>query len=289
MSSATRTRRNQWARELDDIVRAVSGGFLFGIPLLYTMEVWQIGAAINGQRMAVALVVSFAIVFLLNRTAGFRRGRTSGLGETLIDTTQALAISLVATADILFLLRRITLATPSDEALGKVIYEAVPFALGAAVASQLLSGGRSQGGGGGGQPGDEGGLRGVLKDLGATAIGATFIGFTIAPTQEVPLLAANLSPPWFLALMAASLLISYAIVFEAGFADQRSRQRQRGIFQRPVSETIVSYLVALLVAAVMLWFFRQFGLEDPWHLWLKYTIVLGLPAAVGGAAGRIAV
>ncbi len=129
----------------------------------------------------------------------------------------------------------------------------------------------------------------MLKDLGATAIGATFIGFTIAPTQEVPLLAANLSPPWFLALMAASLLISYAIVFEAGFADQRSRQRQRGIFQRPVSETIVSYLVALLVAAVMLWFFRQFGLEDPWHLWLKYTIVLGLPAAVGGAAGRIAV
>ncbi len=150
MSSATRTRRNQWARELDDIVRAVSGGFLFGIPLLYTMEVWQIGAAINGQRMAVALVVSFAIVFLLNRTAGFRRGRTSGLGETLIDTTQALAISLVATAGILFLLRRITLATPPDEALGKVIYEAVPFALGAAVASQLLSGGRSQGGGGGG-------------------------------------------------------------------------------------------------------------------------------------------
>ena len=303
-----RTRRSQWAAELDDLVRAVSGGFLFSIPLLYTMEVWWVGTFVNGRRMAIALVVTFVIVFLLNRSAGFRKGRRNRLADTLMETTQALSIGLVCTAGILFLLRRVTLETPPDEALGKVIYEAVPFALGVAVASQFLNGDRSQsedgrggpdagGGGQGAQQGadsrrgqnDRSGLRGTLRDLGATVVGAMFIGFTIAPTAEVPMLAAGLHPPGLLALMAASLLLSYGIVFESGFADQRARRQQRGIFQRPISETIVSYLVSLLVAAGMLWFFRQFGLEDPWHMWLKYTIVLGLPAAVGGAAGRLAV
>ena len=311
MSRRSQTGRSPWAAELDDLVRAVSGGFLFSIPLLYTMEVWWVGTFVNGRRMAIALAATFVVVFLLNRSAGFRKGQRRRLSDTLVETVQALAIALVATAGILFLLRRVTLATPPDEALGKVIYEAVPFALGVAVASQFLSGDRSQSGGGrggpdaggggqGGQGGQQGAdsrrgqpdrseLRGTLRDLGATVVGAMFIGFTIAPTEEVPMLAAGLNPPGLLALMAVSLLISYGIVFESGFADQRSRRRQQGIFQRPISETIVSYLVALLVAAGMLWFFRQFGLEDPWHMWLKYTIVLGLPAAVGGAAGRLAV
>ncbi len=297
MSGAARPRRNQWAEELNDIVRAVSGGFLFSIPLLYTMEVWWVGTYINAQRMALALAATFVIVFLLGRSAGFRKGQTSRLSDTLVQTVQALGVSLIATAGILYLLRRITLATPLDEALGKVIYEAVPFALGVALANQFLSGGRDQSQGGGSPRQGDGGqgradhpqLRGTLRDLGATAIGAIFIGFTIAPTTEVPMLAASLSGPWLLALMAASLLISYGIVFASGFADQGARQRQQGLFQRPISETVASYLVSLLMAALMLWFFRQVGLEDSWQMWLQYSIVLGLPTTIGGAAGRLAV
>ena len=103
------------------------------------------------------------------------------------------------------------------------------------------------------------------------------------------MLAADMTAPWLLALMAASLAISYGIVFESGFADARKRRQQRGIFQRPISETVVAYLVSLTVAALMLWFFKQFGTDDPWNVWLHYTVVPGLPAAVSGAAGRIAV
>lgn len=52
---------------------------------------------------------------------------------------------------------------------------------------------------------------------------------------------------------------------------------------------MLSYLVSLLSAAFMLWFFHRLGPNDPWQIWLSYTIVLGLPATVGGAAGRLAV
>ena len=86
--------------------------------------------------------------------------------------------------------------------------------------------------------------------------------------------------------MAASLLASYGIVFVAGFGDQEGRHTQEGPFQRPITETVVSYLVSLGVAAVLLWLFQRGG--APFDDLLTRVVVLGFPAAVGGAAGRLA-
>jgi hypothetical protein len=36
MGATKNTTRNPWSAELDDLIRAASGGFLVGIPLLYT-------------------------------------------------------------------------------------------------------------------------------------------------------------------------------------------------------------------------------------------------------------
>lgn len=132
-------------------------------------------------------------------------------------------------------------------------------------------------------------LHATFADVGATIIGATVIAFSIAPTDEIPMLAAAASPPWQLAMIATSLLISYCIVFQAGFSDQQKRKQQKGIFQLPSSETIMSYLVSLLVSAFMLWFFQKLTFSDPWTMWLDHTLMLGLPATIGGAAGRLAI
>ncbi len=129
----------------------------------------------------------------------------------------------------------------------------------------------------------------TFADLGATLIGAMVIAFNIAPTDEVPMLASAISPPWLLALMAASLVISYAIVFQAGFSDQQKRRQQKGIFQRPLSETTISYLVSLLASGLMLFFFQKVTFADPWMMWLEHILILGLPATIGGAAGRLAI
>jgi uncharacterized membrane protein len=60
------------------------------------------------------------------------------------------------------------------------------------------------------------------------------------------------------------------------------------VLQHPVTETAVCYLIALATAAVMLWFFQRFDAGAPWQQTLSHVIVLGLPASVGGAAGRLA-
>ncbi|MEH2071223.1 MAG: TIGR02587 family membrane protein [Nostoc sp.] len=289
--------KNVWWSEINDIIRGACGGFLFGIPLLYTMEVWWIGSLAKPQLMMMAIALMFIVVFLLNLTEGFRKRRyTSQARQAAMDTVEAMAIGIACSAFVLLLLRELTLETSLRESLGKIIFESVPFTLGVALAKQFL--GDTRNGNGEEQTAlqdtsasknNQNQLNATLSDIGGTLIGATIIAFNIAPTDEVTMLAAAASPPWELAIIAASLLISYGIVFQAGFSDQRKRREQKGIFQRPSSETIMSYLVSLLAGTFMLWFFQKLTLSDPWTMWLDRSLVLGLPATIGGAAGRLAI
>ena len=131
--------------------------------------------------------------------------------------------------------------------------------------------------------------RTTLSDAGAALLGAIVIGSSIAPTDEIPMIASSLSPVRLLLLMASSLLLSYIIVFEANFGAQRQRRSQRGFFQSPISETIAAYLISLAAAMLMLWLFQVIRVGDPINQWVSYIIVLGLPTTIGGAAGRLAV
>ncbi len=283
-------RKNVWRSEINDIIRGTCGGFLFGIPLLYTMEVWWIGSLAKPQLMMTAIALMFIGVFLLNKSEGFRkRQRRKRPYEAVVDTVEAIAIGLACSSFILFLLQELTIETPLKESLGKIIFESVPFTLGVALANHFLGDAEGSNAGETEKKKPKSEISATLADLGATVIGATVIAFNIAPTDEIPMLAATVSPSWQLAIIATSLIVSYGIVFQAGFADQQKRRQQKGIFQRPSGETIMSYLVSLLAAAMMLWFFQKLTLSDPWTMWLDHTLMLGLPATIGGAAGRLAI
>ncbi|MUG99015.1 TIGR02587 family membrane protein [Scytonema sp. UIC 10036] len=293
MEIAKNRKKKIWKSEINDIIRGSCGGFLFGIPLLYTMEVWWIGSRAKPPMVLLAVALMFVVVFLLNRTEGFKKHRRNCPPyQSITDTVEAMAIGVSCSAFVLILLQEITPTTPLKEALGKTVFESVPFTLGVALANHFLGDSRNpdaqaQTNSKNNQNSQE--LSATLADIGATLIGATVIAFNIAPTDEVPMLAAAVSPPWVLIILASSLVISYGIVFEAGFSNQQKRRQQKGIFQRPLSETVMSYLVSLLAATFMLWFFQQLTFNDPWTIWLEHTVLLGLPATIGGAAGRLAV
>nr|MBA2337079.1 DUF2391 family protein [Acidimicrobiia bacterium] len=199
--------------------------------------------------------------------------------------------------------------TPLGEALGKIVYEALPFCIGIGVAAHILRGGRDESDddteseddtgdkddGSEDDTGDEDaeadenaadeGLNGTVVDLGATLIGAVVISLPMAPTDEIAALAASLDPTRLLALIGLTLVAGYGIVFVAGFSNQEQRHSQQGIFQRPLSETVAAYLVALGAAWAMLALFQNAG--GPWTATLSEVVVLGLPATIGGAAGRL--
>lgn len=276
-----------WRDELVDLARAASGGLVFGVPLLYTMEIWWVGSHTQPETLLLLLGFLFVPIVALMMTSGFRTAREIRVRDAVGDAIEALAIGLVVTTLVLVVLRQITLDTPSIVGLGRVVHECIPFCLGVAVARFLLQGDPSVAEDDSSDAPDVRTLNSNVADVGAAALGAAFISLSIAPTDEVPMLASTMAPGWQLLVMGASITISYVIVFVAGFTGQDRRHRQRGVFQHPVTETLVSYLVGLIVAALLLTVFQRSGSPAP--AFVAHVVVLGLPAAVGGAIGRLAI
>ncbi len=272
--------------EINDFLRGSSGAFLFGVPFLFTMEVWWKGNFTSVPRMIIALLLTYLSLLALNRFEGFRKEGASPWSRTILDSFEGLAIALVSATVGLFLIRVLTFEAGLQVTLGRIVMETVPFGIGVGITNTFLYSDENQ---------EKGGVRfadhawkGTLLDAAATVFGATIIAFNIAPTDEIPKIASGMSPLWLLVIIAASLGLSYIIVFEANFGSQEARMNQPGIFQSPITETVISYLLSLLMAAGMLWLFQLVRTTDPLEQWVSYAIVLGLPSSLGGAAGRLA-
>ena len=276
-----------WRDETRDQVRALSGGLLFGIPLLFTMEIWWVGSHTSPTQMALILAVTFLLCAVLTHVAGFRDEADISLGDTLMDTVEAVAMGLVVSAAVLLVLQEITFDEPVADVLGNVIYNGITASIGVSLAAQFFKGAADSSGED--PPEDESEWVGTAVDLGASAIGTVFVASTIAPTDEIPMLAAVSTPGWLLVIIAFSLVVSYCVVFVSGFAKQEQRHQQRGVLQHPVTETVAAYVVALIVCAAALLAFQRVNLTESWQLWTPEILILGLPGAIGGAAGRLAV
>jgi putative integral membrane protein (TIGR02587 family) len=120
-------------------------------------------------------------------------------------------------------------------------------------------------------------------------VGGIFISLPLAPTDEIPMLAAEMGYWHEIALVAFSLVITYAIVFESGFNPEDGGGSSRGPFQHPITETIVAYLVSLVIAFAALFLFDRVDFNDPLQFILSHVLVLGLPTTIGGAAGRLVI
>ncbi len=296
--------------ELNDLVRGLCGGFLFGTPLLYTMEVWWIGSSVRPPQLAGVLLTTLLCTYLLSRTAGFRKSQATTEREAIGDAVEAIALGILCSTIMLIILRQITFETSLNGALGQIIFESVPFSLGVTLANQFLRGSdesdsssdssSSAGPLSNQSPGQsqlnkidrllpEDNLNETISDIGATLLGALIIAFSIAPTDEVTVLVAAVSGPWLLLTIFISLLLSYCIVFQANFTRQEQRRLQSGFFQGPLTETVFSYLLSLTAASLMLSFFGKIDPDANISLAFRQILILGLPATIGGAAGRLAV
>lgn len=296
--SLARSRPGPWEKELDDLGRAFSGAFLFGTPLLFTMEMWEIGAFTPPWKLLLILALAFGANIMLAYFAGFKREST--FFDNLNQAVEALAVGALAAIAVLLVLSRIEWGDPLDSILGKIIVQTMPLSIGASVANALFS--RSESGGGenggeensGGESESEGSkeksnpILVTLSTFGKAAGGALFIGFSIAPTDEVRILAAELDYGHELAVIALSLLITYLIVFESGFSRRSGNDTgsEKGLFERPITETVSAYVVSLLVALVALYLFNQVQFGEPIDQVFSKVLVLGMPAAIGSAAGR---
>lgn len=280
--------REQVSSELDDYARGAAGGFLFGIPLLYTMELWITGLTISMPHALLLLVLSIFIAAVFVVTIGFRQENPLRARDIAAETVDAVGISLVVTVVSLLLLGRIDLGTPLDIVVGRIAIELLPVSLGVAIANHLLP---RQGNREGDKDDRDSGstINPTVRELVAAAAGALLLSLNMAPTDEIAMLVGELSEFQLVAMMLFSLLVSYMIVFEAEFHNQDARRATEGVLQHPLTETVVAYLIALAVSASVMWLIGAFSDDPSLGTILGMTVVLGFPGALGAAAGRLAV
>ena len=275
-----------WADERDAFIRAFAGAFIFGVPLLFTMEMWWIGEHGDARKLLALLGVALLANFGLAYAAGFKRETT--FVSHVDEAVDAMAVGIAGAAIMLTILNQIRPGDPIGSIVGKIALQAVPLSIGASAANQVFTEGRSRHGNGNGeQSGDDPmpAWQGLFSDVGATAIGGVFVGASIAPTDEIPMIAAALDYWHLIAVVAFSLLLSYGIVFASGF----DLQRAEGPFQHPFTDTMLSYLVSLVISFIALYLFNQVMLDDPLLTIVEQVIVLSVPTTIGGAAGRLVV
>ncbi len=278
--------KRQWGQEFIRTIRLFSGAFLFGIPFVYTMEMWWIGMYVDLWKLLLFIAIAFFVGVTLIYFSTPQNKRD--LPGSFMQTVNSVAVGILSSLLVLVVLNEINLTVPLRSAVGMTAVMTVPLSIGASASTSILGTKQSQNRQGNPKNQHKGSQwRKLANDIGATAAGGIFIGLPIAPTREVPRLAATMGYWNLLMVIALSLAVTYLIVFVAGFTASNAPYRSSGPFQHPLTETVLAYILSLLIALVTLYLFGVIHFSQPLYPLMQHVLVLGLPTTVGGAAGRL--
>lgn len=271
-------------RSVREYARGVVGGLIFSLPLLYTMEVWWAGFIARPQDLLLYLATGFLLLFGYNRYAGLHRD-ASWL-EVGFEAVEEMGLGLLVATGLLWLVGQIDATLTANEAVGKIVVEAVTVAIGISVGSAQLGtsgkedlGMKSKGGK------DEPPL-GMSGQVVLSACGAVLFASNVAPTEEIVQIAAEASRWKVLGLALLSLVLAAVILF---YSDFRGAQSVRSPGEGPgivALRVALNYAIALTVSAFILWFFGRFD-GASLGAGVALTVVLGVASSLGASAGRL--
>jgi putative integral membrane protein (TIGR02587 family) len=257
------------------LARAFAGAVIFGLPLFMTMEMWWLGISMAPGRLALFLALFLPFLVALSWHAGFEP--TFSWTDDLLDALVALAVGFTCAALLLAVMGVLSREQTLREVVGQVAVQAVPASIGALLAQSML--GEENAGGD-----VRGGASSYASELFIMAVGALFLAFNVAPTEEMQLIALRMDEVHALLLALGSLAVMHAFVYGVAFRGNHAEpQPGWSLFLR---FTVVGYAIALLLGAYLLWTFGRLDGADTGSA-LKMVVVLGLPASVGAAAARL--
>ena len=279
MTATTRRRQIEHGFALD-LGRAAGGAVVFALPVLMTQEMWALGAGMDRARLIALFAAILPLLVGLSHFIGFEE--TTDWSDDLRDAFVAVAVGFVTSAVVLTLFGLLHPGLSLDEVVGALAIQTVPASFGAIIAQGQL--GQTDGR-------DERRSReaGYPADLLFMASGAVFLAFNVAPTEEVQLISASMTPVHVILLALVTIGVMHAIVYLVRFVGQdRRRPEGHGALGLLLRYTIVGYAVALLVSGAMLWVFGTLdGLGGAAAV--RHAVTLAFPAAIGAAFARLIV
>jgi putative integral membrane protein (TIGR02587 family) len=220
------------------------------------------------------MLATFAILLLFNRTVG-SHPEASGR-EVFMESVEEMGLGFITAFVVLHLIGRIHLGMPWPEMTGKVTVEALVTSIGVSIGTVQFG------------PEESSGPSRSIPILGQVAIafcGAIFIAASIAPTEEVLLIAVESSPERALRMLVAALVLSAVIL---GFGElRRNRDFQpKCAIPRLLFGPVITVGVSLITATALLWFFNHLA-DRSFMVNLRQIATLAVPGTLGAAAGRI--
>ena len=259
------------------LARAFAGAVIFGLPLLMTMEMWWLGFHMESWRLALLLVLFFPFLVVLSWHVGFEP--TFSLRDDVVDALVAYGVGFVSSALGLWLIGMLPPDASLREMVGLVSLQAVPASIGALLSQTQLGGKNAKQ-----QP--RGGVALYWSDLFIMSVGALFLAFNLAPTDEMVQIAAGLSEGRTALLIVVSVAAMHVFVYAVAFRGQPQDHQKASGWSVLMRFTVTGYVLAALVSAYMLWSFGRLDGLSPAAA-LHAVAVLGFPAAIGAAAARL--
>jgi putative integral membrane protein (TIGR02587 family) len=260
------------------LARAFAGAVIFAFPLSMTMEMWNLGFYMDRGRLLLFIIVNLITLVGISHFAGFER--TARWFDDVMDAFAAFGVGLLTSLAILVVFDIISSDMSWHEVVGKSSLQAIPASIGAVLGRKQL--GMQE------DPSAERRQAGYAGQLFLMAVGALFLAFNVAPTEEMPLLAHKMTGWHAVVLGLTSILLLHAFVYAIGFAGQEQRSEGASFAATILHYSIAGYGIALMVSLYVLW---TFGRTDGMSLiaMAQMVVVLGFPASLGAALARLIV
>lgn len=263
---------------LTGLARAFGGAIIFTLPMLMTMEMWELGFTIGPLRFALLLLLVVPLLVGLSHYVGFED--TFDWKDDVVDAFVAYAVGFIAAAPVLVLFGVITWSMSADEIIGKVALQAVPGSIGALLAQSEFA-----------ADDDRGRRKEKRRDTYGGEVffmlaGAIFLSLNVAPTEEMILISYQMTPVHSLVLCAFTILLMHAFVYSVEFKGKSDVPHGISGWSTFLRYTVVGYAICLVISAYVLWTFGRMSglaLEEI----VMTTVVLAFPAAIGAAAARL--
>ena len=251
---------------------------MFSLPMLMTMEMWWLGFYLDRPHLIQFALLNFLVLVGLSRVSGFEK--TVRWREDVMDALSAYAVAAIWSAVILWVLGVIALDQPPGVIAGKIAVQSAPASFGAMLAGKQL--------GSSDVPGDERERASYWGQLLLMLAGALFLGFNLAPTEEMILIAFRMSTLQSVILVLISVIFLHGIVYTVRFKGQERPLVARSFWSVFLKFTVVGYAIAVLVALYLLWTFGRFEETSPAQV-AAMAAVLAFPGAIGAAVARLVV
>ena len=280
MSSASSTR--PLSETLKQYGRSVAGGLLFAVASIYTMEIWWQGYTTPPYVVLVTFLGTLALLVAYAHYAGMRDEKS--LLSNVSEALESLALGVLVTVVVLKLAGQLPPGISWYEGIARVVMVSVNVSIGVAVGATQLGNDPDEGESSEGES-EENEKGNFRHEIALSLLGAVLIGSSVAPTEEILMIAVQSDPWQALVLALLSLGIALGVVSYTNF--KGSANGEASVFAGgPLGDALVTYAIGLLAAAAMLWTAGRFG-DAGTATTITMIAYLGLPCALGASAGRL--